>query len=472
MATPNPASDDRRPRSRGLYGAVWRWHFYAGLFVVPVLLMLAVTGALYTFDDEIEAWWYRDLQVTPACAAPLPAASQEAAVQAAYPGAAIRRYTVAAAADRAAQWTIQPPGGAALNLFVEPCTGVVRGALEARWQLMKVISALHGELLLGTVGDWLVELAASWALVLLVTGLYLWWPERGDRLLGTLIPRLNAKGRVFWRDLHAVPAVWNALALGFLILSGLPWAGFWGGQLARLGTVSHLTAPTPNFVAAPTLDAAAPADPHAAHRVAAAGNDTSIPWAIRHDVAPQGGPARIGVAEVEAVARQRGVLGPGLRLIYPDGPGAVWHLSYIPGGATTQRTLYLDPADARVIDDIGYGRYSPLGKAVEWGVEIHLGRQFGLANQLLCVLVCGLTVLTVITGTVMWWRRRPPGGLRAGLGAPSRPKAYRTQTGVVVIAVVLGLLFPLMGASLVAVLILDVLIRRLLPTATQRRSAI
>ncbi|MBA4286020.1 MAG: hypothetical protein C0434_10875 [Xanthomonadaceae bacterium] len=444
-------------RARGLYGAVWRWHFYAGLFVVPFLLMLAVTGALYTFDDEIEAWWYRDLLRTPACAAPLPAAEQEAAVLAAHPGASVRRYTVAASAAQAAIWTVQPPQGGALNLFVEPCSAAVRGAVETRWQLMNVVSALHGELLLGTVGDWLVELAASWAIVLLVTGLYLWWPDQGARLLGSFIPRLNAKGRVFWRDLHAVPAMWNALAVAFLLLSGLPWAGFWGGQLARLGTVSHLTAPTPNFVAAPTLDNAVPADPHAAHRAeAAASDDTRIPWAIRHDPAPAGGAGRIGVAEVEAIARERGVLAPGLRLIYPSAPGSVWHLSYIPGGATTQRTLYLDPADGRVLDDIGYGRYSPLGKAVEWGVEIHLGRQFGLLNQLLCVLVCGLTVLTVVTGTVMWWKRRPAGGL----GAPSLPKAYRTRAGVVVIAAALGLLFPLMGLSLVVMLLLDGLLRR------------
>ncbi len=447
-------------RARGLYGAVWRWHFYAGLFVVPFLLMLAVTGALYTFDDEIEAWWYRDLLQTPACTTPLPAAVQEAAVLAAHPGASVRRYTVAARATQAAIWTVQPPQGGALNVFVAPCSAAVRGAVETRWQLMNVVSSLHGELLLGDVGDWLVELAASWAMVLLVTGLYLWWPDQGDRLLGSFIPRLNAKGRVFWRDLHAVPAMWNALAVAFLLLSGLPWAGFWGGQLARLGTVSHLTAPTPNFVAAPTLDKAAPADPHAAHRAeaaAAASSDTGIPWTIRHDAAPQGGPARIGVAEVEAIARERGVLAPGLRLIYPSAPGSVWHLSYIPGGATTQRTVYLDPADGRVLDDIGYDRYSPLGRAVEWGVEIHLGRQFGLLNQLLCVLVCGLTVLTVVTGTVMWWKRRPAGGL----GAPSLPKGYRSQAGVVVIAAVLGLLFPLMGASLVAVLLFDFALRRL-----------
>ena len=36
-----------------LYRAVWRWHFYAGLIVLPFMILIAVTGALYLFKDEI-----------------------------------------------------------------------------------------------------------------------------------------------------------------------------------------------------------------------------------------------------------------------------------------------------------------------------------------------------------------------------------------------------------------------------------
>ena len=35
------------------YRALWRWHFYAGLLVAPFLLILAVTGAIYLFNDEL-----------------------------------------------------------------------------------------------------------------------------------------------------------------------------------------------------------------------------------------------------------------------------------------------------------------------------------------------------------------------------------------------------------------------------------
>ena len=38
-----------------LYRAIWRWHFYAGLFVVPFILLLALTGAIYLFKPQLDA---------------------------------------------------------------------------------------------------------------------------------------------------------------------------------------------------------------------------------------------------------------------------------------------------------------------------------------------------------------------------------------------------------------------------------
>lgn len=49
-----------------LYRAVGRWHFYAGLLCLPVLVLMAVTEALYLFNHESSAsreapspggWW-------------------------------------------------------------------------------------------------------------------------------------------------------------------------------------------------------------------------------------------------------------------------------------------------------------------------------------------------------------------------------------------------------------------------------
>jgi hypothetical protein len=58
-AQPEPAA----PAAAGtlLYRRIWRWHFYAGLFSVPVLLVAAATGALYVFVEELQPVFYPEL---------------------------------------------------------------------------------------------------------------------------------------------------------------------------------------------------------------------------------------------------------------------------------------------------------------------------------------------------------------------------------------------------------------------------
>lgn len=59
----------------------------------------------------------------------------------------------------------------------------------------------------------------------------------------------------------------------------------------------------------------------------------------------------------------------------------------------------------------------------------------------------------------MGWKRRPEGRL----GAPARPVDRRAAYGVTAIMVVLGVLFPLAGVTMPAVLLLDRLVLRRLP---------
>ena len=38
------------------YRAVWRWHFYAGLFCIPFVVVLSISGSIYLFKTEVESW--------------------------------------------------------------------------------------------------------------------------------------------------------------------------------------------------------------------------------------------------------------------------------------------------------------------------------------------------------------------------------------------------------------------------------
>src|SRR3546814_5886264 len=108
---------------------------------------------------------------------------------------------------------------------------------------MELDKRIHGQLLLGKRGSWLVELAASWAIVLMLSGLYLWWP-RGRGLAGVVWPRLKSGRQVVWRDLHAVTGFWvSGLAL-VLLITALPWAGVWGRseeQTSELQSLMSIT---------------------------------------------------------------------------------------------------------------------------------------------------------------------------------------------------------------------------------------
>ena len=70
------------------YRTLWRWHFYAGLFVMPLLLVLAVTGTIYCFQPQIEPLLYpHRLVVAPAATPRLPVEALLARAQAALPPA-------------------------------------------------------------------------------------------------------------------------------------------------------------------------------------------------------------------------------------------------------------------------------------------------------------------------------------------------------------------------------------------------
>lgn len=215
-----------------LYQTIWRWHFYAGLFVIPMVLILATTGGLYLFKPQVERWAERAYQGLATAGAIAPSAQRDTAL-AAFPGAAFRLYRLPEEPGDAAMVELAlADGGGKREVFVSP-QGQVLGALDPDWRIMQIAHDIHGELLLGERGSWLVELAASWAIVMIVTGLYLWWPKGGG-LGGVVWPRLGRGTRLFWRDLHAVTGFWVSAFAMLLLLTGLPWTGVWNAGFDRL----------------------------------------------------------------------------------------------------------------------------------------------------------------------------------------------------------------------------------------------
>jgi uncharacterized iron-regulated membrane protein len=167
-------------------------------------------------------------------------------------------------------------------------------------------------------------------------------------------------------------------------------------------------------------------------------------------------PAQLGLNDAVARVDGAGLPRPFV-LTLPAAPGKAWSAAYMPDQVEKTRTVYLDAADGHVLADIGYDRFGPAAKAIEWGISVHQGQQFGLINKLVMLAGCIAVWLLGLSAVIMWWKRRPQGRL----GAPARPADRSAYIVLAAVVVPLGLLYPLVGLSLVVVLTGDLIIQRI-----------
>ena len=439
-----------------LYFAAWRWHFYAGLFVIPFLSVLALTGMAMLWIAWIDGRDGERTPVLPQETLAAVSAQAEAAVQA-VPGGTLKQYVAPRTPDVAALFRVDLDGDATM-VAVDPYTAAVVETYPRRSGWYDFADGLHSNLMLGVTGDRMLETAASLAMVLIATGLYMWWPrETGWR--GALIPRLRG-GRGSWKSLHGVVGIWLSLFLVFFLISGLSWAGIWGGKMVQAWSQF----PAEKWDAVPLSD-----DTHASMNHAR----REVPWALELTPMPaSGSPAGIaGVTgsivtldTVDALAREIG-FDARYQLSVPQSPTGVWTLSRDSMNTdsldpTSDRTVHVDQYTGNILADVRYEDYSLAGKAMAVGIALHMGTM-GLWSVLANTLICLSVLFLCLSSVILWWKRRPSGANR--LAAPPFPREMPLWQGAVLVGLGVSMAFPMAGIALLTVLALDVLILSRLP---------
>jgi uncharacterized iron-regulated membrane protein len=410
---------------KALYRTIWRWHFYAGIFSIPFVIVLALTGAIYLFKPYYEHWQesdYRGLQVTGDALAPN---QQITAALAAVEGGKLLSYRLPQAADEAVLIKVQ--GDTNWMVFVNPYTGAVLAKERSDEQLMNIVKTLHGELLLGTVGSILVELAACWAIVLIITGLYLWWPRNAQGMAGIIYPRLRDGSRTFWRDIHAVTGIWiSALAL-FLLVTGLPWALVWGAALKEVRSVDFSKQ-----------------------------QDWTQSRAQEHDHWRAQASDTFNLTPEVLQAAQQLKLPPPVELSVASTHHISWKASSQTGNRPERADVWLN-GDGSIEKQNGFAEKKFIDRAIGVGIAAHEGYLFGWFNLVLGVLTCAGLILISVSGFILWRKRKPDSVLGA-------PPAMPARVGFAVVAITIGLaiFLPLLAISLVALLVIEfVLLRRI-----------
>jgi uncharacterized iron-regulated membrane protein len=494
MSTASVALTDT---TRGLdHRTVWRWHFYAGLFCIPFVLWLATTGTIFLFKPQIERFLDRPYDHLSIVQRARVNAQVQAAI-AAVPGSTLDSYELPRNPTSAAEILVDK-GTQQFRVYIHPQTLQVLKLDNEDHRLENVVFKLHGELMMGDVGSWIVELAASWAVIMIVTGLFLWWPSNASGLAGVLYPRLRASGRTFWKDIHSVAGVYVSFFALFLLFTGLPWAKGWGGYLKAIRHLSagrvvgqDWTTSSSEIIAARAARTGAGNniigidDMNGTHDMSGMSNMHDMPGmtGMHHMEGMEGmsssehaqhdgmhgahhGSGLTGPNAFVAIDRMVATVVP-LDLAYPvlisppSGAGGNWTAKSDTRDRPLRVDLVLDAKTGAVLKRTDFQSKPWLDRVIGTGIAAHEGALFGFANQMVSLFTAVSLVTLSLSGLVMWWKRRPSDVL----GAPAPIRRVRFSAGLLTLLVAFGLYFPFLGGSIILVGLTERFILRRIPAA-------
>lgn len=405
----------------------WKWHLYAGLFGTPLLILIAVTGAILVFSPEIDHALRPDLWVIQA-----PTESQQKSpsdqallegVRSRFPKSKILQYRQNDALDKPYQFLLITPGIKGLHdVWVNPYTGEMVGERARETSFVRIVEQLHRRLLTGEVGSSIIELITGWAIVLSLTGLFLWWPRTLRQLeQGLSVPRTGGAYKVNWR-LHNAVGGWTAVLILLLAVTGMVFSTFSGAMYGKLMS-------------------------------ATGGERNPLFRPPKSTASPDNGPASLD----PMLAQIRQEAGPEVRchVLFPNEKDGSLVFTDLRAerpewsGLGDFRIWAFDPFDGRLLERSGWDDLHPLFQFRFLSLVIHFGSIYGLPTKILAVLACLAIPVLSVTGFLIWWWKRRRQASRAAQ-EPASPESESTQpiaARIVAVCLAIALLFPTIGVS-------------------------
>ncbi|MGQ0467181.1 MAG: PepSY-associated TM helix domain-containing protein [Sporichthyaceae bacterium] len=457
-----------RPTRRAVLEPVLRrLHFLSGFLAAPIVVALSISGILFAWNPQIERAIHTDALTAVSEGPARPLSEQVRAAQAAKPEWKVTAVTPAAPGvfdgkETTAVAMIPPgavsPGGfghaaGAVSVYVDPGSAQVLGEIDEQERPSQWLRTLHSSFRLGENVAPLTELAASWLIVSLITGLYLRWPVMRRKLGAALVPKLRTPGWSRAQAFHTTLGLWLVIPLIALIVTGLTWTKFAGSRIDDLE--ASVSRPAP--FASTLLPGQAPpppvaADPHAEHGGSAAPAAPSAPPFSQADIAGQ-------IDTVAAGTAAAGVTGL-VKFTPPKTIDKGWKADKADATFPNRPVnLAVDGRDGTVLDRVEWDERPVFSKLSTMGVSFHQAQLFGLWTQVyMTILALGVIVL-VVAGYRMWWLRRPP----SGFGFPPKAGPLWRTVPVPLLLLFAGLIYvmPTLGISFLIYLVLERLARAL-----------
>lgn len=371
-----------------------------------LLALIALTGAIMSFEDEIGDHLNSGImQVAPRQAPALMPDELVARLKAGQDLGKVSAVTLSSdpAAAVRVRFARDEQGARPTSLYVDPYDARVLGAPRGE-EFFATVRRLHRWLLIpGDAKGWgrqITGIAALGLIVMLISGLVLRWPRRAGSVKMWLKPNLGLSGRGLHRSLHAVIGTWVLPVYLVMTLTGLWYSFDW----YKDGVVWLLSRPEV---------AAAKMQPKMSAKVP------------RPSARPE--PAQpIGFDQAwTTLQHEEGKHFSRALLTLPAGPGTVIRIRSWPKDSTLDTTrdeFRVDAVTGQVISAERYADKTLGQKIIANVLDIHRGAFLGWPGKLAFMIAAALMPLFSVTGILLYLSRRR-------LRRPAQPPLGRLVPG-------------------------------------------
>jgi len=373
-------------------------HLVIGLAAGLVVGVLCVTGALLAFEKQVTDWAERDARALPppgatAWLAPEVLMAKAASVDPSRP------IGMAWSADARIPVRIRLQDGSLIMLNGH--TGDVLGRGATAWRsFFRTTTELHTNLLMKFKGSWIVDVANVCFVVIIASGLYLWWPRqwRWKALRNSVAIRFQVRGKARDWNWHNAFGFWSLAPLLFIAASGLVLSFAPADKWWRIFASSYLLpAPLPSPLS----------------------GEGSSP-ALSSSPAPTLPPSWNDL--MDTVQRQF----PGWHAITSGNPSGLAQQNPValavnlgqPGQRTRAYTVRLDKASNTIVQVTGWTNEDSGNRARAIARVGHTGEILGVWGQVAAFLGCLAGSVLVYTGFALSWRRFFPRRARPSSPVP------------------------------------------------------
>lgn len=357
-------------------------HLVLGLAVGLIIIIIALTGCLYAFQEEIQnltqSYRFVDERSTPF----IPPSRLKEIAQRQLPGKTLHSVQYGHKQKAAVLLSYGGEPAYFYLLYLNPYTGEVLKVKDMNADFFRFILDGHFYLWLPhKIGQPVVATATLIFMVMLITGIILWWPKNKAAAKQRFSIKWNTKWRRKNYDLHNILGFYASWVLIFIAVTGLVWGFQWFAK-----SLYWITS----------------------------GGKTSIEY-IQATSDTTKAHLKNFTSGMDKLWRKTTIENPfaeSIKVDFPDDKYSVIGISTNTDAGTYWRSdnrFYDQYTFTEVPVQHAYGRFNSLStadKILRMNYDIHVGAIFGLAGKFLAFFASFICASLPITGFIIWWGRQ------------------------------------------------------------------